>query len=373
MNFTTLYGKSSGGSLLIWEVSTQGDTITVRHGQLGGKIQERKTVCKTKSKGKSNETTPEEQAVLEAKAKHVKQQKKGYYETKEEALEHVEFTPMKLQAWKDHASKITYPCFYQTKLNGMRYMVQKDGSGLSKQGEEIFLPTHIQQDVDIIAVDLGDRFKGFDGEVYAGNMHRGGLSLQKIISAFRKENEDTEKLKYYIYNIPDSTETFQQRVESMKEIEQIIIDYDIQNVVVLETMYCLGEDDADKFYEIDVNRKEEGGVYHNARGIYEFGKRSYDSQKRKPRQSAEAKVMKTEIDKNGQGLLTCQMENGVEFKCLMLKDADPTQNLRMFEESKQLIGLHIEFEYEELSDDGVPTKAVGHRVRKVNSITGEGE
>lgn len=90
MNKVTLYGKASDGSLKVWEVSTEGNAISVRFGKLGSdKIQTKITYAESKNSGKANYTEPEQQAEIEAEAKWVKQQKKGYFTTKEEALDFV--------------------------------------------------------------------------------------------------------------------------------------------------------------------------------------------------------------------------------------------------------------------------------------------
>lgn len=373
MKLPTLYGKSSSGSLLIWEVSTSNKDVIVRHGKLGGKITEKITESKEKFVGQSNYRDASAQANFEAEAKWVKQKKKGYYETKEEALGHIEFTPMKLQAWNDYSAKISYPAYVSCKLNGMRYMVQEDCSGLSKQGEKIFLPDHIQGEILMLENALGKRFKGFDGEVYSGLVSEGGLSLQKIISAFRKPNDDTPLLKYWIYDIPDSTEPYYQRLEMLDEIADMIEELNLSNVVVLNHKIVNSKDDVITIFERYADQGHEGVVVRNARGMYEFGKRSYDAQKVKVRQTTEAEVISVEEDKNNQGVLSCRMQNGVEFKCLMLKNADLNCNLRLYENAVSLIGSWIEVEYEELSDNGVLTKPVGLRVRSVNPNTFEGE
>ena len=368
----TLYGKGSDGKLLVWNIYTEEDKYIVKFGKLGGKIQDKVTVCKPKNLGKANATTAEQQAIVEMEARIVKQRKKGYYDTKEEALDHVEMNPMKLAAWKEHSHKVCYPCYISPKLDGMRYMVDIEGMGVSKQGESISLPEHIQKDVESIKSSLSDRFKGLDGEVYAGIASKGGLSLQRIISAFRKENPDTPKLNYYIYDIPDSTEPYSQRLEAMKEISDIIDNLGLKNVVVLQHEYVFSKTEVEDVFNGYVAEGYEGAVVRNAKGLYEFGKRSYNAQKLKSRQTTEAKVLSVEEDKNSQGLLTCQLENGIIFKCLMLKESDPEINLRLYENAVNIVGKHIEVEFEEYSDvksdttGGVPTKPVGLRVREVD-------
>lgn len=49
----------------------------------------------------------------------------------------------------------------------------------------------------------------------------------------------------------------------------------------------------------------------------------------------------------------------------MRKDSDETINYRKEENALTLIGKFVEIEYEEFSDEGIPTKPVGVRVRKM--------
>ena len=110
-------------------------------------------------------------------------------------------------------------------------------------------------------------------------------------------------------------------------------------------------------------------MYRNLDGMYECGKRSYDMIKRKPRYSAEALVTGVEKDKSGQGVLYCEALNGEQkgthFKFLMKKDANKEINYRLFENACNLVGKTVEYEYESLSNDKVPLKPTGLRLRDV--------
>lgn len=351
----SLYGKDSKGNLRIWSIFTDGKDVVVRHGLLLGKIQEKRYATEPKNVGKANETTPEQQAILEADAKYVKQLKSGYFPTKEEALDFEEFTPMKAHNYKDHADRITYPCYMQPKFNGQRLMIDKNGIAWSKQGEPLELPAH-WHGVKELAIELG----GLDGEVYAGLESKGGLSLQRIVSAFRKPNNDTHKLLYYIYDLPQSISQ-RERHNTLRTFVRNPLD----SVVLVPGVLVNSKEEADIFYEKCVDMKYEGAVYRMLGGVYEFGKRSYNLIKRKPRQTAEAKVLSVEKDRNNWGILDCQLENGVQFKCQMRVDAAEI-NYREYDNALKLIGQTIEFEFEEFSDDGVPTKPAGVLVRKVD-------
>ena len=351
----TLYGKDSKGDLRVWSIYTEGSEVVVKHGKLGGKIQEKRYTAEGKSQGKSNETTPEQQAVIEAEAKYVKQLKSGYFPDKDDALGHIEFTPQKANNYNDQAHKIVYPCLGQKKLDGMRLMIDKNGQAWSKQGEPIELPSH-WVGVKELAINCG----GLDGEVYAGLKNQGGLSLQRIISAFRKPNEDTPKLQYWVYDIPNSS-TMLERSKTIEFLSKTVPPC----VVLVHGVILKNENDADQFFEAKVNQGYEGVVYRNLDAKYEFGKRSYNLIKRKKRETTEATVYHVEMDRNGWGILYCKLENSIEFKCQMKVDA-AEKNYRLYENALELIGKTIEVEFEALSDSGTPQKPVSIGIREVD-------
>lgn len=358
-----LFGKDSKGKLRQWVCVAEGAEVLVTHGALGGKQTTKRYTAEPKNVGKANETTAEQQAQLEAEAKITKQLKSGYFYTQEEALAFVEFTPMKAQNHNKHAAKIVYPVYMQPKLDGFRLMIDKNGQAWSKQGEPIELPAH-WEGVKEFAISCG----GLDGEVYAGLISEGGLSLQAIRSAFLTPDEvNTPKLKYFVYDIPDTGVLDQyERLEKLDSTPNKEIP---ESIVLHIGEYVTNEYQGDLLHAKWTKMKYEGSIYRNIDGLYEFGKRSYNLIKRKDRQDAEAIVESVRIDKNGDGVLftTClngdQVGKQVEF--LMRKDADPMINYRKYENAICLIGKAVMYEYEDLSDDGVPLKPVGTALREV--------
>lgn len=351
----TLYGKDSKGDLRVWSIYTEGSEVVVKHGKLLGKVQEKRYTAEGKNQGKSNETTPEQQAGLEAEAKYVKQLKSGYFVTKEDALGFQEFTPMKAFSYKDYSHKIVYPCIGQTKLDGFRLMIDKNGHAWSKQGEPIELPAH-WEGVKDFAINCG----GLDGECYAGLKDQGGLSLQRIISAFRKPNEDTPKLQYWVYDIPNES-TMLDRSKTIDYLSQS----KPASIVVVQSVLLKNKEQGDTFFRDITELGYEGIVYRNLDSKYEFGKRSYNLIKRKSRQTTEAIVQSVEKDRNGWGILQCKTFEGIEFKCQMRVDA-AEKNYRLYENALEIIGKVIEVEYEDVSDTGVPCKCVAIGLREVD-------
>lgn len=360
-----------------WSVWTEGSTVVVEHGQVDGKKTQKKYEAEPKNVGRANETTAAEQALLEAEAKYVKQLKSGYSKTVEEAKAFTPFFPMKAQNYNDQSHKIVYPCIIQPKLDGQRLMIDKEGNAWSKQGEPLKLPNHWRN-----VKELAIRYGGLDGEVYSGLKHKGGLSLQKIISAFRKPNEDTHKLQYWVYDIPDKNLNQGDRYQLLMELEMEVGDHDIKDVVVSAGIYIEDEEEGDIEHASIVEEKYEGSCYRNVDGMYEFDKRSYNLIKRKDRLDAEALVLSYELDKNDEPVYIVRAVNGdqtgAEFK-LKMKIPDGVivsgRNYRNKANADRLLGLHINYQYEDLSDTedglvGVPLKPVGISVREV--INGEG-
>ena len=65
-NLPLLYKKTKTGAIQTSQISYHDDKFIVVFGQLNGKMQTQTTVCTSKNVGKANETTPSQQAALEA-------------------------------------------------------------------------------------------------------------------------------------------------------------------------------------------------------------------------------------------------------------------------------------------------------------------
>lgn len=113
----TLYARNKDGSIQMWKVGTSGNEVIVVFGRVGGALQSKTTICEAKNIGRSNETTAEEQAVLEAQSKWEKQVRLGYKENVED-LEAIDISPMLAQDASKKPHAIVYPCHLQSKLDG---------------------------------------------------------------------------------------------------------------------------------------------------------------------------------------------------------------------------------------------------------------
>ena len=68
--FPVLYKYTVKGQIQRWQITVQGDSFWTTEGIEGGVLTTSlPTVCKAKNVGRSNETTPQEQALAEAQSK----------------------------------------------------------------------------------------------------------------------------------------------------------------------------------------------------------------------------------------------------------------------------------------------------------------
>lgn len=358
---TVLYTKKNG-KIRVWQCFADGADVVTEYGELGGKQARKTYTAEPKNFGRSNFTDGFTQAKLEVEAKIVYQLKHGYFHTIEEAESWVSPDPMKCHDMKDHGHKMTYPHYVSGKLDGLRMMSDSDGNALSKAGEIISHPEHWKG-----FTTLARSCQGLDGEVFAGvNV----LSLQKINSAFKKPNENTPKLKYFVYDLPIPELTFEEREFRLTNLKRYIAKEGIDWVEIVKHTLVHNEEEMIALHEKYLAEGYEGTVHRTPDGLYEFGKRSYQMQKKKPRFDAECVVLSVRQDKNKDGVLLCKAVNGkqkgVEFECLMRKDADEKINYRKYVNALNLIGECITYGYESLSLDKVPLKPVGLNIRKID-------
>ena len=102
-----LYKIDSLGKLREWTMVIDGDSFHAEKGLVGGKIVcDKPTTAIGKNEGKVNETTNEEQALLEAQARWDKKLKEGYARTPKEAETMSYYEPMLAQKFEDREKEI---------------------------------------------------------------------------------------------------------------------------------------------------------------------------------------------------------------------------------------------------------------------------
>lgn len=357
-----LYKTSSKGAIQVIDITISGAVYTRIWGQLDGKVQSKETTATPKNEGRSNATTAEEQAVLEAKAVWIKKQKAGY-SLSPEAPTTVKL-PMKVNDYHKHKKKVSFPCYTSPKLNGVNVeyrLISNPGDVdvlklLSRGGEEYPVPVHQETQVLMLLQALGTN--SINGEMYCHGEH-----LQDIMAATKKHNELTPRLKFNVFDFPEVGGTYQERCAKMYSIKDSYKDFDTSDFPFVPVWVANSHEEIDDQYKQCVDAGYEGLVIRNAKAEYKYNTRSNGVFKYKTMKDAEYEVIGFKIDKNKHAVYTCVTPLGDMFS--VKRRGTSEERLKDAEEAPSNVGKFLRVEYEMLSKDKKPLKPIGDVFRKV--------
>lgn len=151
----TLYKESKNGKIRQWSIWTEGSKVWTEHGQKGGKLRQTYKEAKSKNIGKSNETTPREQAKKEAQSKWEKKLDKQYFKTIKEAKD-INLFPMLAKTFKEE--KIEFDCDIQAKMDGC---VHGSTELITKEGR-ITIEDIVENKLDVKALSYSENKDEFE-------------------------------------------------------------------------------------------------------------------------------------------------------------------------------------------------------------------
>ena len=340
-NFPELYSRDSTGKILTWKIeirdTLEGVKITSMYGEYyGKKAVSDYLILQGKNLGKSNETTPFEQAILEAESTFKLHQKKGYksaedlkinlpndenYDTslyhsldlkltqyrtdKNEVLK-----PMLCQqyyrskkdwidpygeVWEDrkyyylmnpYVKKekdsiiIKFPCILQPKINGIRCIADisllDDNINVvmtSKEGNEIKVP-HIEAALKKLGKEIFTKFNKASIKL-DGELYIHGMLLQDIKSCITKFNLNTYGITYQVFDLAIENNTNIKRVQALNMIKKLLSDDVFSNSPIYIVFSTIVNNDTEVQHDTDtyINMGYEGSILRDPNGLYEFGKR----------------------------------------------------------------------------------------------------
>lgn len=365
MPLPTLYKQSSTGKITKWNIYVNNTTITTEWGYIDGQLQRKIEVIKSgKNIGKSNETTPEEQAALEAESKWKKQLDKGYVEqfshggqtiTVGSLTNSKKYLPMLAKSFEDHGHKIKWPCYVQPKLDGIRCVATPNE--LRSRRSKVF--TSLPHIADAVK-ELGMKNTCLDGELY---VH--GKEFQKLASAIKRDkpSDQSHLIEYHVYDcFNDVKSTFESRFNHLKSLGLNL------PIVLVETVKVRDQQDATEYYLHCVKRGYEGIMLRNADGIYECDRRSENLQKLKEFKTEEFKIVGAEENKGlpGQCSLICEMPDGTQFNVKPEGNEDIRKQYWTDYLAGKLTGkmLTVRFFEYTTSDKPVPRFPIGVAIRE---------
>ena len=448
-SFPTLYAIDKNGKIKVWTAAVLQPaaadagyaTSRTTHGYINGKQQVAlRDYTAGKNIGRSNETTPLAQCISETRRKWTdKKEKEGYSETKpadygegygdisggwwadddggddDAVAEAGPFLPMLAQtfnpadaiiagaggagAGSKKKKVITFPCFVQPKLDGLRCVsyATHTSHGSNDAGPTVALQSRTGAfftGLPHIAAALRPYLSQHPSVVIDGELYTDQMPFEELAGLIKKKKitdsdvEQLKKVKYHVYDIYDrmnenmpyserlgvlasavrrcgcvANDTFHSGGMSANRV--LRSDTEAATVVVLvrtEKVAVLG--DFRRLFAEFVEAGYEGIMLRNAVGVYRANYRSNDLQKYKEFMEDEYRI----IDfKDGEGrdagavIWVCETADGKEFTARPRGTME--QRREWFNDGESYIGKNLTVVYQELTEDGKPRFPVGKALR----------
>ena len=405
-----LYGIEKNGKIKTWEANIylNGGTTaqtshhafaTIEHGQQDGKKQLTvRDYTEGKNIGKKNETTPLEQCIAETRRKWLdKKEKESYQETvpthadAQPATSATSATsaptggkkyfPMLAQKFEPESSvakkhTITFPCFVQPKLDGLRCVIYRDPTTgeirrQSRTGTYFDTMSHI-------ASSLAPLFAKFPNVVLDGELYTTEIPFEELAGLIKKKKlaeNDFNRLcaiQYHIYDVVDEKTPFHARRDSIKKMFAQVAASTAASPHHLPPYICLVETTEAKTvaeFKAEFGRFIEAGyegiMLRNKGGMYRCNYRSHDLQKYKEFEEDEFRITGfTQGDGRDKGTViwVCETKEGKEFTVRPRGTMESRRKL--FETGQKYVGKMLTVIYQELTEEGKPRFPVGKDIRE---------
>jgi len=348
-----LYKKDTKGKIRSLEIYAEGDEVVQISGLINGKKTENRSKATAKNVGRANETTAEEQAILEAQSKYDDKLTKGYFPTQDEAENEVVILPMLAKDAKKELAKIAYPCYIQPKLDGMRCLSKVAFDMTSRAGKEIDTLPHLLSFVKMLGLQI-------DGELYAH-----GLTFQENISLIKKYRAgESEQIKYHIYDIVMDA-PFKERHDKLIDVLAPYVDENGvgEFIELVPTYMIFSEKGLKEQHAKFVEQGYEGSIIRHTEDSYKPNGRSRSLLKYKDFIDEAYKIVDViPLDaRPEQGQYVCQMDNGETFKAMIKGSFE--QRIYALANKQEFIGETAEIRFFEYTDGGTPRFPVAYGIR----------
>ncbi len=363
MELDTLFHRGSSGAIYSWRVWTEGPDIVTEYGQVDGKKQLARKTAEAKNTGKSNETTPEQQADLEAKSMWTHRIERKYRKSLDEAQNDEIFLPMLAGEFEKRRGRKkeghTYPCDVQPKLDGVRCMAYWDGEELkllSRGGKDYNIPHVIEALKPVLPPNLV-----LDGELY---VH--GQSLQTITSWVKRLQANTSQITYNCYDcvVLDNLEAeWPTRYEALHQFLTNHADALGDSVRLVDTYEATTEEEILRIYGKVVEEGYEGAIVRMYDGSrYRFAYRSNRLLKVKSFVDGEFRTIgyKTGVGRFKEcPIWICHMPDNESLTFDVVIKGSMEERRQMLKEADSYVGQMLKVKYFKLTDEGKPQFPVG--------------
>lgn len=386
MNFKlgqTIYAPTKTGNVKTWCCNVQGGKakstsiyappailVVVSQTKLDGKpVVRRDVITEGKNIGKSNETTPYEQAVSEAESRYRKKIDQGYKTEiptdTSRANDNAMGLPKPMLAYPiDKVKMVEFPAHFQPKLDGHRALVTKRNGEMvmySRQGKPITTMSHILDYLE----DKVEEGVFLDGELY---LH--GEALQNIGSLVKKARPESVNIVYHVYDtIMDVSYT--QRLENLRIIVGEPDDYNGEEPVrMVPTTLVENMETAQYLSTAAISQGYEGGILRTPDTGYRAGFRSRQLLKIKKFDDSEHTIVDVVEGKDRivndvelkVACFTCETPEGKRFEVTAM--GDMWEKDRTWHDRKNFIGKVLTVKHSGYTKDNIPWHPVAARLRE---------
>jgi len=381
----TLYDVGVKGETRVWKIhilseapqSTLMDSAIIirEHGVLDGAMtRTSRIISDGKNIGKSNQTTPCQQAISEAESIVTKKIREGYKENIEERGETHVILPMLAQDWTKIKKYPSLPLFAQPKLDGVRMVVVKNTDGhlsmTTRQGKDIYFMEHIRECISGI-LPIGCVL---DGELFCSTK-----SFEEITGIVRKSvaehtnSEDIRAIQYHVFDmftIGHENIPFITRKEFMSSLGKALAmkyegRYDDCPVKIVPTYEVKTHDELEQIHRQMNEEGHEGTIFRVPTGVYAPRARSKDLLKRKDFETEEYRIVGfTEADGRDIGTVIWVVEvapGGSRFSVRPRGSLE--QRRQWYTNGSQYLGKMLTVRFQNLSEAGIPRFPVGLSIR----------
>jgi len=289
---SVLYKRDSNGRVRIWkgEVNSQFQWRTITGLQEGKQVQSGWKTVTQKNIGKINETSLEQQAILEMNADFKKKTESGYFNSLTNIDAYDKIKPMLASKHEDakyNFLKVQYSS--QPKLDGIRCIARANGLW-TRAGKELVSVPHVNDDLKVFFENNPDVI--LDGELYNHDLRDNFNKITSLVRKTKPTAEDLEESKelveYHVYDmITNEPMVFTERYEWINS--NVKCDY----VKVVETSDVPDLKTMDDLYGSYLQDGFEGQMIR-ANDVYQQNKRSKFLIKRKEFITEEYKVIGVE-------------------------------------------------------------------------------
>jgi len=322
--FPTLYKYDKLNRLTYHKIKVESNKVFVSRGIVNMKESKYPQLeTSAKNIGKKNETTPHQQALLEAQSKwDAKINKQGFTTTQDGCGSNTAIFPMLANKFTKKFSK--YPVNVSPKIDGCRCLATLERSHTtsvddvklcSRTTREFFFLNTIREHLLYILDEV--KLPSVDGELY--NHSLPFTQITSIVRQTLKKNEQDNLLEYWIFDIPDDKITYTDRVLALQEAENIYnqkvpkSEERVLKFIYSEIANSL--DDVKNLHDFYIDNGYEGAIIRIPNSKYEFS-RSKNLLKYKEFEDTEFKVVDAiggkGLDK-GAVVFVCETGEGKRF------------------------------------------------------------